>query len=178
MDPYVGEIRLVPYNFAPAGWAFCQGQLLNISQNTALFSLVGTYYGGNGSSTFALPNLQGRIAIHQGQGAGLSTYYLGQQGGSAAITLTLGQLPVHTHTIPASAAAAHASAPGPAFALGSGARGSGPIYATPLEQSTAGINMSTTLCGAAGGNQPHDNTMPYLVLNYIIAMQGIYPPRN
>jgi microcystin-dependent protein len=177
-DEYVGEIRLVGFNFAPVGWAFCQGQLLPISQNTALFSLLGTFYGGNGTSTFALPNLQGCVIVGQGQGPGLSPYEIGQAGGASSVTFNVNELPSHNHNVPASATAGHGGVPGPTVALGSGGRGSQPIYATPSAQGASPATMAAAECGSAGGSQPHNNMMPYLVLNYIIAVAGIFPTRN
>jgi microcystin-dependent protein len=176
-EPFLGQIMLVPYNFAPQGWAFCAGQILPISQNTALFSLVGTYYGGNGTSNFALPNLQGCIPVGQGQGEGLSPYDIGESGGEATVTLLTQHLPTHSHTIPAGAAAGREATPGPGYSLGSGGRGTVPAYATPAEQTSHPATMSPSLCGSVGESQPHNNLMPYLVMNYIIALQGIYPSR-
>lgn len=171
-DPFIGEIKLVPYNFAPRNWAFCQGQILSIAQNTALFSLLGTTYGGNGQTTFALPNLQGRVPISEGQGPGLSSYDQGQTGGEDRITLTINQLPAHNHGIRVSSSAATSVDPlatYPAVATGSvgnayGSSESGTMHPNELQ--------------SVGGNQPHSNMQPYLVLNYIIALQGVFPPRN
>jgi microcystin-dependent protein len=177
-EPFLGQIILVPYNFAPQGWAFCEGQLLPIAQNTALFSLLGTYYGGNGTSNFQLPNLQGNIAVGQGQGPGLSPYDIGQTGGATSVTLNTSHLPAHTHTIPASITPGHITVPGSVYALGSGARGSVPVYAAPATEATSPATMSGNVCAVAGGGQPHNNLMPYLVLNYIIALVGIYPSRS
>ena len=160
MDPFVAEIRVFPFNFAPKGWAFCDGQLLPISQNTALFSLLGTYYGGDGKSTFALPDLQGSAPLDQGQGAGLSDYFIGQSGGSQNVTLLQSEMPIHNH-----------QAQGVATGNQWGSLANG--YATTI---------TTTLAPSAitnnGGSQPHNNMQPYLVLNFIIALQGIFPSRN
>lgn len=169
--PFVGQIDIVPYNFAPVGWAMCQGQLLSIAQNTALFSLVGTTYGGDGESTFALPDFRGRMAIGQGGGPGLSPYVMGQSGGVEQVTLTLGQLPIHSHAAMASSA--------PSSALGPG----GSEWATTttyLYSSTATTlaPMNNTAIGAVGGGQPHENRPPFLVMNFIIALEGIYPSRE
>jgi microcystin-dependent protein len=172
-DPFVGEIRMFPFNFAPQGWALCNGQLLAISQNTALFSLLGTFYGGDGKSNFALPNLQGNLPISQGQGAGLSPHFIGQTGGSSAITLLLNEIPSHTHTI-ACAASGNSSNPSNAV-FGAAPRGKPPAYAA---SSGTKVNMSATAVAVAGGNQPHSNMPPYLTLNFCIALQGIYPPRS
>ncbi len=170
-DPFLAEIRIVPFNFAPKGWALCNGQLILISQNTALFALIGTTYGGNGQSTFALPDLRGRVPIHQGPGPGLTNRVHGASGGSAAVALDISQIPAHTHTVSASNDAARASAPGDgAWA--------------PSETSNAyrGQNIDTTMSSQAlatvGSSQPHNNMPPYLALNFIIALQGIYPPRS
>jgi microcystin-dependent protein len=177
-DQFIGEIRLVPYNFAPQGWAFCQGQLLPIAQNAALFSLLGTYYGGDGRTTFALPNLQGSVALGMGQGAGLSPYVIGQTSGTATVNLNTAQLPSHTHGIPAASAGAHSITPGPTVALSSTGRGGRPAYASPAEQQANPATFSAQALGTAGSSQPHNNVMPYQVLNYIIALLGIYPSRN
>jgi microcystin-dependent protein len=177
-EPFLGQIMLVPYNFAPYGWAYCSGQLLPIAQNTALFSLLGTFYGGNGTSTFALPNLQGCVIVGQGQGPGLSPYEVGQTGGSTSVTLLENQLPSHNHNIPASATAGHDSVPGLAYALGSGGRGSPPIYANLTTQEASPTTMSAAECGSTGGSEPHNNLMPYQVLSYVIALQGIFPSRS
>jgi microcystin-dependent protein len=177
-QPFLGQIMLIPYNFAPYEWAYCDGSLLSISQNTALFSLLGTFYGGNGTSTFALPNLQGCVVVGQGQGTGLSPYVLGETGGSSSVTLLLNDLPSHNHTIPASATAGHGSVPGLTVALGSGGRGRPPIYAAPSANGASEVTMSGAECGSIGGSQPHHNLMPYLVLSYVIAMAGIFPSRS
>jgi microcystin-dependent protein len=179
-DPFVGEIEIFGFNFPPVGWALCQGQLLPISQNTALFSILGTTYGGDGKSTFALPNLQGCIPNHaggsSGQGPGLSLYDLGETGGQAAVTLLSSQMPSHTHTVPVSAVAAKISTPTSANVLGAvgGGRGggAGTAYGT-----TTLANMAAQPGGVSGGGQPHNNMAPYLTLNYCIAMRGIFPSR-
>lgn len=169
-EPYLGEIIAVPYNFAPRGWAFCQGQLLSIAQNQALFALLGTTYGGNGVNTFALPDLRGRSALSSGQGPGLSNYTLGQNGGEESVTLLVSQMPAHNHTVQASTAIGNQASPaGNAWA----AQGRAPIYSA-----TANTTMSPGSTSLAGGSQPHDNRSPYLTLNYVIALQGIFPSRN
>ena len=170
-SPFIGQIDIVPYNFAPVGWFMCQGQLLPITQYTALFSLVGTTYGGDGISTFALPDLRGRMAIGQGSGPGLAPYVMGQLGGEEQVTLTLGQLPIHSHAAMASSAAASALGPG------------GSEWATTttyLYSSTATTlaPMNNTAIGAVGGGQPHENRPPFLVMNFIIAFEGIFPARD
>ena len=174
-DQFVGEIRIVPFNFAPVGWALCDGQLLAISQNTALFSLLGTYYGGDGRSTFALPNLQGSAPMNQGNGAGLTPRILGEVGGETAVTLLVSAMPSHTHTAK-NAAASNAGTPGPTVTFGGGGRGKAPAYA-PASTQNAALLMQRAV-GIAGGNQPHNNMPPYLTLNFVIALQGIFPPRS
>lgn len=173
-DPFVAEIRMFAGNFAPAGWAFCNGQLLPISQNTALFSLLGTTYGGDGQSTFALPNLQGRVPMQPGQGPGLSLRDLGETAGATSITLLESEMPAHSHTLAASPNPGEA--PGPVNVDGSvnalGRSVGGAIYADP-QNLVPMANLSP-----AGGDQPHNNMQPYLALNFIIALQGIFPPRS
>jgi microcystin-dependent protein len=170
-DHFVGDIVAVPYNFAPLGWALCNGQILPISQNTALFSLLGTQFGGDGKSTFALPDLRGRIAIGQGQGPGLQPYFVGEQGGEETHTLTVAEMAAHTHTAFADSAAGTSGRPGlllPARnAAGIPIYGPGPT-----------VGMSPAMVGISGGGQPHENRPPYLGMNYIIALQGIFPPRS
>jgi microcystin-dependent protein len=180
-DPFLGEIRVFPFNFAPQGWATCSGQLLPISQNTALFSLLGTNFGGDGRTNFGLPNLQSRIAVGMGQGPGLSPYNIGEQGGVANVTLTNNQLPSHTHTLPVSSGTGSKQAtPGPSNFLGAtgGRTGGVNIYATQAQQAA---NPATMLGGAvvsAGGGQPHNNMAPFLGFTVCIALQGIFPPRS
>lgn len=165
-EPFLGEIRLFAGNFAPKGWAFCDGQLLPISQNTALFSILGTTYGGNGQTTFALPDLRGREPIHAGQGPGLQSYTLGESAGEEAVTLNVNQLPAHTHAQPATNADEGTNKPGSAVPAKGG------VYAG----SSDGTTMSPTT--VSGGSQPHDNRSPYLTVSFIIALQGIFPSRN
>lgn len=172
-DQFVGEIRVFGFNFAPKDWAFCNGQLLPIGQNTALFSLLGTFYGGDGRTTFALPNLQGSMAVDMGQGPGLSPRYLGETGGERAVTLTVGELPQHTHAVLASPTSNEASPAGAVF--GGAARGHSPAYAAA---GTGAVNMSAGAVAQTGGGQPHDNMSPYLALNFCIALQGVFPPRG
>ncbi|HSF98720.1 MAG TPA: tail fiber protein [Ornithinibacter sp.] len=172
-DPFVAEIRLFPFNFPPKGWAFCNGQLLPISQNTALFSLLGTTYGGDGKSTFALPDLQGRVPVNDGQGPGLSVRDLGEQGGSDTVTLLQSEIPAHTHVPAASAAAALSRSPSAElFANESGGVNS---YA-PLSGNPQAL-LAGAACGPAGGSLPHNNLAPYLVVNFCIALQGVFPQR-
>lgn len=171
-DPFVAEIRIFAGNFAPRGWAFCNGQIMPISQNTALFSLLGTTYGGNGQSTFALPNLQGSAPIGEGQGPGLSPRFLGETGGTAAVTLIETQIPSHSHTPSAVTGGGNSTSPfGAAWASQAG-RTPPPAYA-----STPNAPMSPAAIGSTGSGQPHNNMPPYLTLNFIIALQGVFPPR-
>lgn len=167
-DPFVAEIRIFAGNFAPRGWAFCDGQLLPISQNTALFSLLGTTYGGDGRVTFGLPDLRARSAIHAGQGPGLSPYRLGETGGEAAVTLASAQIPVHTHTL-RGAASSSTGAPSAAVAQGAGAK----AYRGASNLVAMGAPLSN-----AGSSQPHENRQPFLAMFHIIALQGIYPSRS
>jgi microcystin-dependent protein len=170
-DPFVGEIRAFPFNFAPKGWAFCDGQILPISQNTALFSLLGTTYGGDGKSTFALPNLQGSAPIAFGQGPGLSLYDLGGSGGEDTVTLLVSEIPAHNHPAGCNADAADSASPG------------GEVWAPEAAGSNAyggsgGTAMAPSALSVVGGSLPHNNLQPYLVLNYCIALQGIFPARS
>ena len=169
-SPFIGEIILFAGNFAPRNWAFCNGQLLSISQNTALFSILGTTYGGNGQTTFALPDLRSRVPVHAGQGPGLSSYALGQVGGEETTTLTVNQMPAHAHTATNPAANTDPTSNRPAASLAP-ARG-GAYGPTPAAQ-LAGPTVAPT-----GGSQPHSNLQPHLTLNYIIALFGIFPSRN
>ncbi|MFN2480667.1 MAG: phage tail protein [Pyrinomonadaceae bacterium] len=175
-DPFVAEIRIFPFNFAPKGWAFCDGQIMPISQNTALFSLLGTTYGGDGKSTFALPDLQGSAPMHPGQGNGLSLHDLGEQGGSQTVTLLESEMPAHAHTIMAAGnpPPANAGIPDPSVAL---ARSSGTTVYQASPFSNLGT-MNAQLIGISGGSLPHNNMMPYLTLNFCIALQGVFPPRS
>lgn len=169
-DPFVAEVRIFAFNFAPKGWAFCDGQLLPISQNTALFSLLGTMYGGDGKSTFALPDFQGSVVIHAGQGPGLSQYFEGQVGGSEFITLLESEIPAHSHSLVGDEDDASFKTPQNMILAGGNA----------MYQSTS-PSVNTTLAlqslAPAGGSLPHNNMMPYLTLNYCIAMQGVFPAR-
>ena len=172
-DPFVAEIRIFPFNFAPRGWAFCDGQLLPLSQNTALFSLLGTTYGGNGESNFALPDLQGAAAMHPGQGPGLSLRDLGETGGSDTVTLLESEMPSHAHALNAQNAPGDTSSPaGAAYARAIGAT----PYQPPAGQPQVG--MAPEAVGVTGGDQPHNNLQPYLTLMFNIALQGVFPPRT
>ena len=170
-QPYLGEIRLFPYNFAPRSWAFCNGQIMAISQMTALFSLLGTTYGGNGQTTFALPDLRGRRAISSGQGPGLQFYDLGQVSGVETVTLIQTEMPQHTHSVLASTSDSSSKNPSQNILGGTAS----PVYAAVA---TANATLAPQTIGMAGGSQPHENRAPYLTLNYCIAMEGIYPSRN
>jgi microcystin-dependent protein len=172
VDPFVAEIRIFPFNFAPKGWAFCDGQLLPISQNTALFSLLGTTYGGNGKSNFALPDLQGRAPMHPGQGPGLSLHDLGETGGSETVTLLESEIPAHSHAVQAVNAPGNVKIPGPAVNLARANGGN--VYANPNNL----VFLAGEALAPAGGDQPHNNLQPYLTLNFNIAMQGVFPPRT
>lgn len=174
-DPFVAEIRIFPFNFAPTGWAFCDGQILPISQNTALFSLLGTTYGGDGKSNFALPNFQGCAPMHPGQGPGLSLHDLGEQGGTENVTLLQTEIPSHTHTVNASSSVGSDVPPG------------NDVWAVP--GAGRGLNMYDPNAGTrptmnfgafspAGNSLPHNNMPPYLTLNFCIALQGVFPPRT
>jgi microcystin-dependent protein len=174
MDPFVAEIRIFPFNFAPQGWAFCNGQLLPLSQNTALFSLLGTTYGGDGKSNFALPNLQGSVPLHVGgtqPGPGLSTYDLGQTGGTDAVTLLTTETPSHTHSVTAQTVdQGDNRIPGPSLNLGNTQ-----MYSNAA---SASATLDPSAVSLVGGGQPHNNLMPYLTLNFCIALQGVFPPRT
>lgn len=171
-SPFVAEIRIFAGNFAPTGWATCDGQLLPISQNTALFSLLGTYYGGDGKSTFALPNLQGSVALQAGQGAGLSLYDLGQIGGSETVTLLQSEMPIHTHALrDHDIDLGELNAPSPNRSLAQSANST--IYTAAAALTPMHVQALTP----AGSSFPHNNMMPYLTLTYIIALQGVFPAR-
>lgn len=170
-EPILGSIGIFAGNFAPRGWAFCNGQLLSIAQNTALFSLLGTTYGGNGQTTFALPNLQGRTPIHAGQGSGLSNRNLGEQGGTESHTLMVGEIPAHAHALNANSA------------VGTTDTAAGNVIAknaagVPQFSAAPDSPMAASSIGATGGSQPHNNMPPFLALNYCIALEGIFPSRN
>jgi microcystin-dependent protein len=167
--PYLGQIMLISWNFAQKGWAFCNGQLLPINQNQALFSLLGTTYGGDGRLTFALPDLRGRVAIHSGQGPGLTARTRGTAGGETAHTLTVPELPTHTHVGRAGLTLASSALPSSSLVP---ARNPGLV---PQWGPTVDATMATDAIGTTGGSQPHENTQPYLVLNYVIALQGVFP---
>jgi microcystin-dependent protein len=170
-DPFVAEIRIFPFNFAPKGWAWCDGQLLPLSQNTALFSLLGTTYGGDGKSNFALPDLQGRAPMHPGQGPGLSLHDLGEAGGSETVSLLESEIPSHSHTVKASAQDATTRIlAGQLPATGIGVSMYGPA--------NVGTQLNPSALAPAGGDQPHNNMQPYLTFYFNIALQGVFPPRT
>ena len=173
-EPFIAEIRIFAGNFAPRSWAFCNGQLLPVSQNTALFSLIGTTYGGDGRSTTALPNLKGRVAMHPGRGPGLTSRRLGQRGGSEMISLTEAQMPNHTHTLRAEDGRASRGAPG-GNALAQ-PRSRGLLYQTNTSSNLQ--TMNDVALPSTGGSQPHNNMQPFIAMNFIIALQGLYPSRG
>jgi microcystin-dependent protein len=171
-DPYIGEIRMFGGNFAPLGWAFCEGQLLSIGENEALFSLIGTIYGGDGVNNFALPDLRGRLPLHAGQKPGTSFYTIGQVGGVEAVTLLANQLPAHSH--PVRASSAPGDSPGPQNEFWSSNSVPVNVYSSVVPN----VSLNPSAVGNSGGNQPHDNMQPYLAVSFIIALEGIYPPQN
>ena len=165
-QPFIGEIRMFAGNFAPVGWAFCNGALIPISENDALFNLIGTTYGGDGQNTFALPNLQSRVPVHVGPG-----FALGQSGGAETVTLTVSQIPGHSHLLQASDA--NGDMPGPANNVPAAA-----ATFDPYESASPTVNMAVDMLGSAGGSQPHDNMLPYLVVNFIISLFGVFPSQS
>jgi microcystin-dependent protein len=171
-DPFVAEVRIFGFNFAPKGWAFCNGQLMPLSQNTALFSLLGTTYGGDGKSTFALPDMQGNAPMHPGQGPGLSLHDLGETSGSETVSLLESEIPAHAHTLRASSDDGDLAAPNQTRSL---ARSSGGFAYAPAQNLT---QMAWQALAPAGGDMPHNNMQPYLTLNFCIALQGVFPPRG
>jgi microcystin-dependent protein len=173
-EPFIAEIRIFAGNFAPRSWAFCNGQLVPIAQNTALFSLIGTTYGGDGRTTTALPNLEGRAPMHPGRGPGLTARRLGQKGGSEQVTLTEAQLPNHNHTAMASTNPADANVPSDTATLGRS--GFDRLYQTDTDSNQ--VELAFEAMTEAGGGLSHNNMQPYLTLNFIIALQGLYPSRS
>ncbi|MGB1207370.1 MAG: phage tail protein [Chitinophagales bacterium] len=168
MEPFIGQIQAFGFNFAPRGWAKCDGQLLPISQNTALFSLLGTTYGGDGRTTFALPDLRGRLPMHQGQGAGLSNHPIGQQSGQEQVTLTSVEMPSHNHSL---------------HGIRKAGQSAGPKYGVVRNDyapsdGTPNVSLGTDTVMPTGGGQPHNNMQPYLAVNYCIALEGAFPARN
>ncbi len=175
-EPFLGEIQIYSFNFPPKGWSICNGQLFSIQQNAALFALLGTTYGGDGITNFALPNLQGQAAISSGQGPGLSNYNLGQVGGEATHTLSISELPVHSHSLGVSTSAADQATPVGNHVLAKAEADNYESFASAVPMGTS--NSGNQAIGNTGGNQPHSNIQPYLVLNFCIALSGIFPSRN
>ncbi len=174
-EPFIAEIRIFAGNFAPRSWEFCDGQLLPVAQNTALFSLIGTTYGGDGRTTTALPNLQGRAPMHPGRGPGLTARRLGQKVGVETVTLSEAQIPSHSHTARAASATGNAGL-GPDSNNSMGRSGGGDAYQTDTSGNL--VDMASSTLSTTGGGQSHDNVQPYLTLNFIIALQGLYPSRS
>ena len=174
-DPFVAEIRIFPFNFAPRGWAWCDGQLLPLSQNTALFSLLGTTYGGDGKSNFALPDMQGNAPMHPGQGPGLSLHDLGETGGSDTVSLLESEIPSHSHGMMFFNLAADQGAPKPSRALARSVNAFAYVADNPAP---ALVQMAPESLAPAGGDQPHNNLQPYLTFYFCIALQGVFPPRT
>jgi microcystin-dependent protein len=172
-DPFLAEIRIFACNFAPTGWALCDGQLMPLSQNTALFSLLGTFYGGDGKSTFALPNLQGSVALNQGQSSTGTNYLVGESAGSQYVTLIQSEIPLHTHSLMALGVAGNRTNPIDNTVARTSA---GNVYIPPPGPPI--VNMAFNTVVPAGGSQPHNNMMPYLTLTFCIALQGVFPPRG
>jgi len=170
-EPYIGEIRIFAGNFAPVNWSFCDGSLIAISQNDALFQLIGTTYGGDGQTTFALPDLRGRVPVHMGTGAG-ATYVQGQNGGVENVTLTVNQIPAHSHVPQAASGTTGNPGNSPQNNVWSGWTGGQFSSAAPS------VAMNSTAVGSTGGSQPHDNMLPFLGINFIIALYGVYPTQN
>ncbi len=173
-EPLLGQIMLVGFSFAPRGWAFCDGQVLAIAQNEALFALVGTTYGGDGQATFALPDLRSRVPIHQGNGPGLSNYSMGQVGGTESVTLTINEMPAHTHTLGEAAINSDSKSPVGAVVPGNVSGTNTNIYSTAATDS----NMAPNIVATGGASQPHNNIQPFVTINYCIALEGIFPSRN
>jgi microcystin-dependent protein len=180
-EPFIGQITMFGGNFAPRGYALCNGQLLSINQNQALFSLIGTFYGGNGVQNFALPNLQSRLSVHNGSGQGLSPYALGQSGGEPSVTLNRSQMPSHMHSLVATTGPANSGMVGSGVvpATSGGSHTPAHFYAAVPQggQPLVPHTMNPAVCGNAGGSQPHSNLMPSLCITFVIALQGIFPSR-
>jgi len=173
-QPFIGEIRCMGFNFAPRGWSFCDGQIMPINQNTALFSILGTNYGGNGQTTYGLPDLRGRAVMGPGDGPGLSNHELGEKSGSESVTLTAQNIPAHTHRLFASNSVGNTNSPaGAALAIGAKAT---PLYAPASGASTTPMQAQTL--AATGSGQAHNNMQPYIAMNFVISLQGVYPSRN
>jgi microcystin-dependent protein len=170
-QPYIGEIRMFGGTYAPVGWAICDGSLISIATNSTLYNLIGTTYGGNGQTTFGLPNLLGRLPIHAGTGQGTQTYVLGQQGGLETVTLNTSQLPAHNHTLFASTNSANASGPGGNVLANT-------VNTTPYHPGPGAEPLNAASLTQIGGSGPHDNMMPFLCVNFIIALYGVYPSQS
>ena len=177
-DPFVGEIRMTGFNFAPTGWALCNGQTMSISQNAALFSLLGTTYGGNGVSTFNLPDLQGRVPIHKGNGAGLSVYVIGENGGAENVTLLSNNMPIHNHLVNVNNAGGTSADPTSKILAETSNGERTPVLTNTYTTNAATGTLAPTAVSTAGGNVPHTNIQPFLTVNFIIALVGIFPSRN
>ncbi len=175
MDPFIGEIRIFPFNFAPKGWATCDGQLMTISSNTGLFSLLGTNYGGDGRSTFALPKIGGSSTMSFGQGPGLTERYIGESSGEASLTLLSSEMPMHTHTAIGIATASQTDPIGHVWGNVANRRPAPVLYASQVGTAK---QMNASALSLTGGNQPHNNLMPYVAMIYCISLQGIFPPRS
>lgn len=172
-EPFIGQILMAGFNFAPRGWALCNGQLMSIAQNTALFSLLGTYYGGDGRTTFGLPNMQSRASVHQGRGPGLSNYVLGEEGGASTETLITSEMPMHTHSVDCISQPGNQPSPlGHVWAAEAGG-----LTLTYTDQAPD-VTMNVMAIGLSGGSQPHNNMQPYLGITFVIALFGLYPSRN
>jgi len=169
-SPFVGEIRMFGGNFAPAGWAFCNGQTMSIAENDVLFALIGTTYGGDGQQTFNLPDLRGRLPMHMGTGSGLTPRTIGEMGGVETVTLTTPQIPSHNHAPMAASGGGNQTTPQNGLWAGAAA--------SRYSSSAPNLAMNNTLVGGAGGNQPHDNLMPYLAISFIISLFGVFPTQN
>lgn len=176
-QPYMGEIRMFAGNFAPRQNAFCSGQIMNITQNTALFSLFGTYYGGNGTTTFGLPDFRGRIPVCMGQGPGLSNYAIGQTGGIESVTVTTNQMPMHTHLMMANKTGATLPTPGGNMPSSLVSPFNG-IWVSPAKATGSPLPLNPNATSMVGGSQPHENRMPLLAISIIVALQGLFPSRN
>lgn len=178
MEPFLGQIQPFAFNFAPKGWVMCNGQTMAISQNTALFSLLGTMYGGNGTTNFQLPNLQSRVPVHTGKGASGTVYTQGSTGGVETVTLTLSQLPQHNHTFAGASALGNKQQPTAGAALATVAKSGNPGDSYYAAGSNALTSLNAASVVAVGGSGPHNNIQPYLVINWCIATVGVYPSRN
>lgn len=177
-SPFLGVIVCFGCNFAPRGWAICAGQIISIASNTALFSLLGTYYGGNGQTTFALPDLRGRVPLSEGQGLGLSDYSLGQRGGQESVSLISQEMPAHSHAVQVNNASGSLTAPASLSSIANYADLNGDGGQTYLNNTVVNVTLAPASVSIAGGNQPHNNIQPILVMNYCIAIQGVFPARN